>query len=92
MKYFIIGFLKFIEFNNKKKKEKGYKGKTVIIMDNYGSHKQEVLQQLCKKNNIELLLLVPHSSHLTQPLDLGVFHAMKNKIKKRFVFGFIKRK
>ena len=79
-------FLKFIEFNNKKKKEKGYKGKTVIIMDNFGSHKQDIIQQLCKKNNIELLWLVPHSSHLTQPLDLVIFHAMKNKMKKRNMF------
>ena len=27
----------------------------------------------CMKNNIILMVLPPHSSHLTQPLDVGVF-------------------
>ena len=28
-------------------------------------------------NNIHLLKLIPHSSHITQPLDVGVFRAVK---------------
>jgi hypothetical protein len=31
----------------------------------------------CMKNNIILMILPPHSSHLTQPLDVGVFGPLK---------------
>lgn len=32
----------------------------------------------CEKNEIILFLLPPHTSHLLQPLDVGVFHAFKH--------------
>src|SRR5437773_1584544 len=31
----------------------------------------------CMDNNIVLMILPPHSSHLTQPLDVGVFGLLK---------------
>lgn len=31
----------------------------------------------CMDNNILLMILPPHSSHLIQPLDVGVFGALK---------------
>ena len=79
-------FIKFVNYNDNKKKQYGYKGKTVLLMDNYGAHNQKRIEDLCKKNNIVLHFLVPHSSHLTQPLDLGIFHILKNKIKERNKF------
>jgi hypothetical protein len=32
---------------------------------------------LCMENNIDLLILPPHCSHLLQPLDVGVFGPLK---------------
>ena len=32
------------------------------------------------KNNIEIVLFPPHSSHLLQPLDVGVFRPLKSAI------------
>lgn len=32
----------------------------------------------CEKNNILLYFLPPHTSHILQPLDVGVFHAYKH--------------
>ena len=31
----------------------------------------------CRENHIELLILQPHSSHITQPLDIAVFGSLK---------------
>ncbi|KAI0997864.1 hypothetical protein K3495_g10325 [Podosphaera aphanis] len=45
----------------------------LLIMDGHGSHTSPEFLLLCKQNNIQLLFLPAHSSHVLQPLDLGVF-------------------
>ena len=52
--------------------------RAVLILDGCTSHKMERFQTLLESKNITMLFLVPHSSHLTQPLDLGVFGKLKN--------------
>jgi len=49
----------------------------LLIFDGHGSHTTSDIVLHCLKNNIHLALLPPHSSHLTQPLDIGVFSSMK---------------
>ena len=49
----------------------------LLIMDGHASHITANMIALCMENNIDLLILPPHCSHLLQPLDVGVFGLMK---------------
>jgi hypothetical protein len=49
----------------------------LLIIDGHESHDSLEFQQYCKDNKIIALCLPPHSSHLTQPLDVGCFAALK---------------
>ena len=40
-------------------------------MDGYGSHLTYKFYTYAQKHHIELFRLLPHSTHLTQPLDIG---------------------
>lgn len=45
----------------------------LLILDGHGSHKTSEFNEICKKNNTITLCMPPHSSHLSQPLDIGCF-------------------
>jgi hypothetical protein len=49
----------------------------LLICDGHDSHISAKFVRHCIDNNIVLLLLPPHSSHLLQPLDVGVFRSLK---------------
>src|SRR5437763_16223615 len=49
----------------------------LLICDVHDSHITAVLIEHFMRNNIVLMVLPPHSSHLTQPLDVGVFGPLK---------------
>jgi len=49
----------------------------VLICDGHDSHITGDFIAFCIDNNILLMILPPHSSHLTQPLDVGVFGPLK---------------
>jgi hypothetical protein len=49
-----------------------------LVMDGHGSHVSEHFKHYCWRNKIVPFLLLPHSTHLCQPLDVGVFSAMKD--------------
>lgn len=49
----------------------------LLICDGYDSHITASWIAHCMRNNIILMVLPPHSSHLTQPLDVGVFKPLK---------------
>lgn len=50
-----------------------------IIMDGLKSHINNDVEALFTKNNIISYILPPHSSHITQPLDLVIFSAFKRQ-------------
>jgi hypothetical protein len=52
--------------------------KHLLLYDRYGSHMTYKFINFCKKNNIILYFLPLHTSHLLQPLDVGVFQAYKH--------------
>lgn len=54
----------------------------MLIMDGHGSHIDIEFLWLCKQHNIQLLFLPAHSSHVLQPLDLGVFSPLKTRYRK----------
>jgi DDE superfamily endonuclease len=49
----------------------------MLVLDGHESHESAAFQDYCKTNNIIPLCLPPHSSHLTQPLDVGCFSVLK---------------
>ncbi|KAK3931546.1 Tigger transposable element-derived protein 6 [Frankliniella fusca] len=46
---------------------------TLLIVDNVGSHLSLEVINLCKENGVTLFTLPPHTTHKTQPLDVGIF-------------------
>ena len=52
--------------------------KAILIIDGCKAHKLDPFRQLLVEKNITVVFLVPHSSHLTQPLDLGIFGRLKS--------------
>jgi hypothetical protein len=51
----------------------------VLLVDGHSSHINLETSLFCKANDILLFCLPPHSSHITQPLDVGVFAPLKQK-------------
>ena len=49
----------------------------LLIYDEYDSHIIDEWVAHCMDNNIILVILPPHSSHLTQSLDVGIFDSLK---------------
>lgn len=58
-------------FNNKD-------GKKILIGDNLSSHLSLGLINECKEQNVHFIFLPPNSTHLTQPLDVAFFRAIKD--------------
>ena len=53
----------------------------MLIFDGYGSHITQEFIEYCWENRIRPFLLPAHSTHLTQPLDVGVFQYFKYNFK-----------
>lgn len=63
-------------------KIKQQKGKKVVIGDNLSSHININVLRMCEENEIAFICLPPHSTHLTQPLDVAFFSPMKKAWRK----------
>lgn len=51
--------------------------KRLLVCDGHGNHISAQTIAFCMQHNIELLLMPPHSLHICQPLDVGVFSSLK---------------
>lgn len=51
--------------------------KRLLILDGHSSHQTAEFDDFCKENAIICLCMPPHTSHLLQPLDVGVFGPLK---------------
>jgi hypothetical protein len=49
----------------------------MLILDGHSSHLTPLFDQYCTQNDIIPVCMPPHSSHLLQPLDVGVFAVLK---------------
>ena len=47
-------------------------------MDGYGTHMSIELIELAQSNGVHLLCLPSHTTHILQPLDVGVFKSFKS--------------
>ena len=71
-----LGFewLKHFDRHTKARTVGGYR---LLILDGHESHDSMEFTAYCKANNIITLCMPAHSSHLLQPLDVGVFSPLK---------------
>jgi 4-hydroxybenzoate polyprenyltransferase len=58
----------------------------LLILDGHGSHETTDFMWECYSNNIYLLFLPPHASHVLQPLDLSIFAPLKRAYRKQLGF------
>ena len=54
----------------------------ILLVDGHSSHIDINTSKFCKENGILLYCLPPHSSHITQPLDVGFYGPLKTAWKK----------
>jgi hypothetical protein len=71
----------FLPEVREKRDHYGYRGKGILIMDGFGGHKSEKITALCKADDISIKYLIPHTSHMTQPLDLLTFASLKHEFR-----------
>ena len=56
-----------------------------LLVDGHTSHIDLQTAKFCNENHILLYCLPPHSSHITQPLDVGFFSPLKGAWKKAVI-------
>jgi DDE superfamily endonuclease len=54
----------------------------ILLLNSHGSHVPTDFMYECEINNIKLIYLPAHSSHVLQPLDLSVFSLIKSHYRK----------
>jgi len=64
-------------------REKANGGYRILILDGHGSHVTLPFINHCRQHKIILLRLIPHTSHLCQPLDVGLFRPLKGALSSR---------
>lgn len=72
-------FLNFFENTFLKIAKPSPENPVLLIYDGHSTHIGLRLAEMAVQNNVEILLLPPHSSHILQPLDLAVFKSLKSK-------------
>jgi hypothetical protein len=75
--------LQWIQHFEKHTRSKTFGSKRLLILDNHDSHTTPEFRTFCEDNNIILLWMPPHSSHLLQPLDVGCFGPLKTAFSKQ---------
>ena len=58
-------------------------GTRLLLCDNHGSHVSVPFMYACYIHDVQLLFMPSHSSHVLQPLDVGVFSVLKRNYRKR---------
>ncbi|KAK5995541.1 MFS-type transporter clz9 [Cladobotryum mycophilum] len=51
--------------------------RVLLVVDGHGSHTTDDFMYECYRNNIYILFLPPHTSHVLQPLDISIFSPVK---------------
>lgn len=59
--------------------DNGVKFPVVVYADNHSLHVSLELLKFCQEKKIELVGLFPNSTHILQPLDVSLFHLLKEK-------------
>jgi 4-hydroxybenzoate polyprenyltransferase len=64
----------------------GKKEARLLVVDGHGSHTTTEFMWTCYINNVYLLFLPPHTSHVLQPLDQSVFGPVKAAYRKELAY------
>ena len=75
-----LGFQWLVRVFDPSTREKSQDRTRLLICDGHDSHISAKFVAHCIENNICLFLLLPHSSHLLQPLDVGIFSPLKTVV------------
>ena len=54
----------------------------LLVQDGHGSHVSIEIIEMARANDVTLLCLPAHTSHILQPLDVGVFKLLKTSFNK----------
>ena len=65
--------------------EKSIPKPVILFIDGHKTHCTLEAAKFCAENNIVLYCLLPHASHLTQPLDVGVFSSMQRSLREEIL-------
>ncbi|CAB3250496.1 unnamed protein product [Arctia plantaginis] len=57
-------------------------GKKILLCDNLSAHISPKALRLCEAHNVAFICLIPNSTHLLQPLDVGYFSPLKTAWRK----------
>ena len=55
----------------------------LLVIDGFSGHGSFAFREYCMKFNILVAFLLPHSTHILQPMDIGVFQYLKNAHQKK---------
>jgi DDE superfamily endonuclease len=55
----------------------------LLLVDGHGSHTSVEFMWKCYLNDVQLVYLIPHLSHVLQPLDLSCFSPLKSRYRKQ---------
>jgi hypothetical protein len=81
-----LDWIKHFDLHTKARRHGGWR---MIVLDGHESHLSDIFEQYCQENNIVTICLPAHSSHLTQPLDVGCYSVLK-RMYSREIEVFIK--
>lgn len=56
----------------------GYSGYAYLIFDDFSGHSKALEKYDLESLKIKIIYLVPHASHILQPLDIVIFHCKKS--------------
>lgn len=57
-------------------------GKKILLCDNLSAYISPKALRLCDAHNVSFICLIPNSTHLLQPLDVGYFSSLKTAWRK----------
>ena len=63
----------------------------LLLLDGHISHCSPQLIECVTKNHVTLLALLPHTTHICQPLDVSVYKSLKSNLSKLINLGKILR-
>lgn len=70
-------FMRLVETLVREVRKRGTQFPIVLFVDGHKSHVSEEVALYCRANDVILYALLANSTHLLQPLDVGIFGALK---------------
>lgn len=64
-------------------KENNFVFPIILYCDGHTSHLKYWVAKFCQENQIIVIVLYPNSTHMIQPLDVGIFKPLKSEWKKK---------